>query len=139
MPYPAWYTGDPSLNAAIEAALAEQATGNTAAFVPKVKTINAQTGTAYTPVPGDVGKIVTLSNASAITCTLDKDADQAVPIGGEITFIQIGAGLVTFAAESGATIHKIAATLKSNGQYSKIVAIKTAANTWNLNGDLSAT
>lgn len=130
-----WYSGDSLVNDAIASAVASL-TGST---VPKVRTINAQTGTTYTPVPGDVGCIVTLNNASAITVILDKDADEAVPVGGVVDFVQIGAGLVTFAAESGATIHKIAATLKSNGQYSKITATKLAANTWNLNGDLSAT
>lgn len=134
-----WYTGDPLVNQAIEGAVAEQAESDATTYVNAVRPINAQTGTAYTPVPSDVGQIVTLSNASAITVTLDKDADEAVPVGGVIDFIQIGAGLVTFAAESGATITKIAATLKSNGQYSKITATKRAANTWNLNGDLSAT
>lgn len=138
MPYPAWYTGDPTINAAITQAVAEQASGDGTKYVNAVRPINAQTGTAYTPVPSDAGKIVTLTNASAITVTLDKDADEGVPIGAEIVFIQNGAGLVTFAAESGATVNKVLTSLATLGIHSKVVALKIAANTWQLNGDLHA-
>lgn len=48
---------------------------------PSVQTINAQTGTTYTVVLTDVDKIVTQSNASAITTTLPQDSDVAFPVG----------------------------------------------------------
>lgn len=141
MPYPAWYTGDPTINAAITQAVAEQASGDGTKYVNAVRPINAQTGTAYTPVPSDVGKLVTLTNASAITLTLDKDADEAIPVGGEVAFIQLGAGLVTVAAESGATIHNDpnATSLAFKGQYGRVLATKIAANTWLLSGDMHNT
>ena len=40
------------------------------AKAPIRRTLNAQTGTTYTPVVGDENLMVTLSNASAITVTL---------------------------------------------------------------------
>lgn len=104
---------------------------------PSTQTINAQTGTTYTIVLTDVDKIVTLSNASAITCTLPQDSDVAVPTGTHIDFIQIGAGQVTFAAGTGATVNGTPG-LKMRAQWSGASAIKRAANTWVVIGDLSA-
>lgn len=98
---------------------------------------NAQTGTTYTVVLADESKMVTLSNASAITVTLPQDSSVAIPIGGEVHFVQIGAGQVTFAAGSGATVNSTPG-LKCRAQYSAVTAIKRAANTWLLMGDLAA-
>jgi hypothetical protein len=70
-------------------------------------TLNAQTGTTYTTVAGDSGKLVTLSNASAITCTLPPTTYN---IGEQINVVQLGAGQVTFAQGSGVTIRSTGAT-----------------------------
>lgn len=100
--------------------------------------INAQTGTTYTPVLGDAANVlVTLSNAAAITLTLPQDSDVAIPVNTILTFAQIGAGLVTVAAGAGATVNSRGAALDSAGQYAVITAIKSAANTWLLTGDLA--
>jgi hypothetical protein len=107
------------------------------AAAPRALTINAQTGTTYTPVLSDEQKLVTLSNASAITCTLPQDSDVAIPIGGQVHFAQIGAGQVTFAAGTGATVNATPGA-KCRAQYSAVTAIKRAANTWLLIGDLAA-
>jgi hypothetical protein len=70
-------------------------------------TLNAQTGTTYTTVAGDSGKLVTLSNASAITCTLPPTTYN---IGEQINIVQLGAGQVTFAQGAGVTIRSTGAT-----------------------------
>lgn len=101
------------------------------------QSINAQTGTTYTIVLTDVEKLVTLSNASAITLTLPQDSDVAVPVGARIDLAQIGAGQVTVAAGSGATVNATPG-LKFRAQYSGVTAFKRAANTWILFGDLNA-
>lgn len=98
-------------------------------------TINAQTGTTYTPVLSDEQKLVTLSNAGAITVTLPQDSDVAFPVGGQIHFTQLGAGAVTFAAGTGATVNAIA--LGVSDQYGTVTAIKRAADTWLLVGALA--
>lgn len=100
-------------------------------------TVNAQTGTTYTAVLSDEGKLVTLSNAAAITMTLPQDSDVAIPVGGQIHFSQIGAGQVTFAAGTGATVNATPG-LNCRAQYSTVTALKRAANTWLLIGDLAA-
>lgn len=55
-------------------------------------TINAQTGTSYTLVLTDVGKLVTLTNISPIAVTIPTNAVVEFLIGTRIDFIQKGAG-----------------------------------------------
>lgn len=98
--------------------------------------VNAQTGTTYTIVLGDDGKLVTLSNASAVTVTLPQDSSVAIAVGHRIDFAGIGVGLVTFAAGTGATVNGTP-SLVTRARYSAATAIKIAANTWLLVGDLA--
>lgn len=93
---------------------------------------NAQTGTgssAYTFVLADAtgGKIVIANAASAATYTVPQDSSVAWPAGSVIRVVSIGAGVITFAAGSGATVNNTAATLS---QYDAATLVKTAANTW---------
>lgn len=98
--------------------------------------VNAQTGTTYTIVLTDQGKLVTLSNTSGITVTLPQDSDVAIPVGGRVDFAGINTGLVTFAAGTGATANGTP-SLVTRARYSAATAIKTAANTWLVVGDLA--
>lgn len=100
-------------------------------------TINAQTGTTYTTVLGDASKLVTLSNASAITVTIPPNSSVAYPVGTKIDLAQTGAGQVTVAAGSGVTVNSTP-TLKLRAQYSAATCIKTATDTWLLVGDLAS-
>jgi hypothetical protein len=100
---------------------------------------NAQTGTTYTTVLTDAGKVVTLSNAASIACTVPPNASVAYPVGTEIELRQIGAGQVTVVAGAGVTINQPPnMTLVMVGQYSSAYLTKTATNTWVLEGDLVA-
>ena len=98
------------------------------------QTINAQTGTTYTLVAGDVGKLVTLSNAAAVTLTVPSGLGLAA--GQRIDLAQLGAGQVTVTA-SGTTINSTPG-VKLRAQYSAASLICTATNTFLLVGDLSA-
>lgn len=98
---------------------------------------NAQTGTTYTLVVGDLNKLVTCSNASGITVTVPPSVFSA---GNQIHLQQIGAGQVTFAQGSGVTITSTGATAsapKLRAQYSACTIICTASNTFTIIGDLS--
>jgi hypothetical protein len=100
-------------------------------------TINAQTGTTYTLASGDVGNLVTASNASAITVTVPPSV---FTTGQVINVQQIGAGQVTFAQGSGVTITSTGATAsapKLRAQYSASTVVCTASNTFTIIGDLS--
>lgn len=100
--------------------------------------INAQTGTTYTFVLGDAGRLVTASNASAQTYTVPPNSSVAYPVGTKIDIVQIGAGKVTLAQGSGVTINSKNSRKALAGQYVGGTLIKTATDTWLLLGDLIA-
>lgn len=98
---------------------------------------NAQTGTTYTLVAGDLGKIVTLSNASGITLTVPPSI---FATGNIVNIQQIGAGQVTLAQGAGVTITSTGATAsapKLRMQYSGATIVCTGSNTFTVFGDLS--
>lgn len=112
-------------------------TGATGAAGGGIAGFNAQTGTSYTLVSGDVNKLVTASNASAITITVPPSVYSANDV---INVAQIGAGQVTFAQGSGVTITSTGGTSsapKLRAQYSSASVICTASNTFLIVGDLS--
>ena len=99
-------------------------------------TLNNQTGTSYTLVLSDKGKVVTLSNASAITLTIPANASVAFPIGTQIPFVQIGAGQVTVAITTD-TLSSVGGATKLTGQYSAGTLIKLTSTIWVLVGDIT--
>jgi len=102
--------------------------------------VNAQSGTTYTTVLADNGKIVTQSNASAITTTIAPNSSVAYPVGAQITFAQYGAGQVTIQGGSGVTVVSTGATSaipKLRLQYSTATAIQTSTDTWLVVGDIA--
>jgi hypothetical protein len=102
-----------------------------------VLAVDTQTGTTYTLVLGDGGKLVTLSNASAITMTVPPNSSVAFAVGTQIAVAQLGAGQVTVAPGSGVTISSRGAALKIAGQYGMATLVKTATDTWLLSGDVT--
>jgi hypothetical protein len=94
--------------------------------------LNAQTGTTYSLVAADVNKLVTLSNASAITLTIPNGI---FTTGQEINIQQIGAGQVTIANDGTTSFTGTGTKLRT--QYSAATIICTAANTFTVVGDLS--
>ena len=105
---------------------------------PKINlTLNAQTGTTYTLVAADSGKLVTTSNASAITVTVPPSIFAA---GEQINIQSIGAGITSLAQGAGVTITSTGATSSApalRAQFSACTVICTASNTFTVIGDLS--
>jgi hypothetical protein len=98
---------------------------------------NAQTGTTYTLVAADANKLVTSSNASAVTITVPPSVFSA---GQMINVQSIGVGLTSFAQGSGVTITSTGATASAptlRARYSACTIICTASNTFTIVGDLS--
>ena len=95
-------------------------------------TINAQTGTTYTIVSGDLNKLVTLNNASAITVTIPNGVFST---GQQVNFQQIGAGQATFASDGTTTFTGVGTKLRA--QYSASTLICTGTNTFTLIGDIA--
>lgn len=102
--------------------------------------INAQTGTTYTTVLADNGKLTTLTNASAIAVTIPPNSSVAYPVGAQINMAQLGAGQVTVSGGSGVTIVSTGATAsapKARAQYSTLTAVQTSTDNWLIMGDIS--
>lgn len=105
--------------------------------------LNVQTGTSYTVVVSgastDAGKIIDHANGSAITVTLPNSA----PVGFAVTYAQAGAGQITFAAASGATLANRQSHTKTAG-VNAMVALYVRGNAggsaaaWVLGGDTAA-
>lgn len=96
--------------------------------------INTQTGTTFAPALTDAGRLITLSNASAIAVTIAADATTDFPVGTQLLMMQLGAGQVTVSGAAGVTIVSRSGT-KTAGQYALISLIKVAANQWVVGGD----
>ncbi len=102
--------------------------------------INAQTGTTYTTVLADNGKLTTLTNASAIAVTIPPNSSVAYPVGAQINMAQLGAGQVTVSGGSGVTVVSTGATAaspKARAQYSTLTAVQTSTDNWLIMGDIS--
>ena len=114
--------------------------GSTAGGFPLSKernTLNAQTGTTYTLAATDKDGVVTASNASAITITINNSVFAA---GDRITIIQKGAGQVTFAQGTGVTINSVGATAtapKLRAQYSAATVVAESATVFYVVGDIA--
>ena len=108
---------------------------------PAVPTLNlsfnAQTGTTYTLVSGDVNKLVTLSNSSAITVTIPNGVFST---GQQINLQQIGAGQVSIVSDGTTVITSTGATSTApnlRAQYSACTIVCTSSNNFTVIGDLS--
>ena len=102
--------------------------------------INTQTGTTYTTVLSDNGKLITQANASAIATTIPPNSSVTYPVGAQLNFVQLGAGQVTIAGAGGVTVVSTGATAASpklRAQYSTATAIQTSTDNWLVVGDIS--
>jgi hypothetical protein len=99
--------------------------------------LNAQTGTTYTLVAADSGKLVTSSNASPVVITIPPSVFAA---GEQINVQSIGAGLTSFVAGVGVTITSTGATSAApvlRAQFSAATIICTASDNFTVIGDIS--
>jgi len=98
-----------------------------------VKTITA----SYSPVTGDHGYYIRVNNTSTVTITLADDATANIPVGTTFVVGAINTGTVTFAAGGSATVGSVAGLMNITDQWGKVTVLKTAANTWEIAGQLS--
>lgn len=111
--------------------------GTTPSSARTYRPTNSQTGLAYTLVLADNGKLVSLTNAAAITLTVPTDASVAFPVGAEMDLAQLGDGTVTVAPGATVTIHSLGGLLSLSGKYAGAKLKKLAADEWLLTGSLS--
>ena len=110
---------------------------------PKINlAFNADSGSGYTAVLTDNGKVVTMSNGSGNTFSIPTNASVAFPIGTQINVLQIGAGQTTIQAVTSGTT-----TIQSTGataaapqlrvRYSSATCIKAGTDLWYVIGDIA--
>jgi hypothetical protein len=101
-------------------------------------TLNAQSGATYTVANTDLYQVlVQATNASTKTITIAPDSTLTSAVAGSaITFLNSGAGLLTFAAGSGVTIVSAGAVSAAPtlAQHKTAVAIRTGANAYTIVG-----
>lgn len=131
-------SGKPTLGTAAATAATDYATAaqgakaDTALQPSTAQAINAQTGTAYTLAASDAGKLVTLTNAAAITLTVP---GSVFTTGQRVDCIVAGAGMVT-AVGSGCTVNGTP-SLVSRAQWSAFTVLFTSPTTAVMIGDLA--
>jgi hypothetical protein len=99
-------------------------------------TFNAQTGTTYSLVSGDVNKLVTLNNAGAITLTVPNGV---FTTGQQINIQQIGVGQVTVVSDGTTVLTSTGATSTApalRSRYSAATIICTSSNNFTVIGDI---
>lgn len=90
-------------------------------------------GTSITLADTDNNKVVRCTASSAVTITVPS----TLAAGFSCMVIQAGAGQVTFAAGSGATLNSFGNLLKTAGQYAPASIIRVDAGIYNLSGNLA--
>ena len=100
-------------------------------------TINEQTGTAYTLVAADAGKLLKMNNAAATVLTVPPNSSVAFDIGVTVNVVNYGAGQVTLTAGAGVTIYSYNSALGITGQYGQAVLTKCDTDLWIAAGLLS--
>ena len=116
--------------------------GSTTSWAAAVATLNvtfnAQTGTTYSLVSADANnKIVTLSNASAITLTVPNGV---FTTGQQINIQQIGVGQVTVVSDGTTVLTSTGATSTApalRARYSAATIVCTSSNNFTVIGDIA--
>lgn len=95
--------------------------------------IRTLTGTTYTLLVGDDGKIITSSNAANQIFTIPT----GLPVGFNCSVIQLGAAPVGFVGASGVTLNSFAGKTFTAGQYAAVSIIEYATNLISIAGGLT--
>jgi ornithine carbamoyltransferase len=103
---------------------------NTSTIAGFSANVNTQTGTTYTLVASDNGKIITLNNAGSITLTVP-----SLFIGFNCMVVQLGVGIITLTA-SGNTISNRSSFTKTAGKNAICTLVQLGASSFISAGDM---
>ena len=92
--------------------------------------------TTRTPALTDASAYILCTHGSGMTVTLPQDSAVAFPTGSQIIFERNGAGTLTCAAGTGATVNSKGGTLTCADRYTTVAAVKIAADTWTIFGNI---
>lgn len=92
--------------------------------------INAQTGSTYTFIPDDSGKVVTFSTACTAT------VDTTLPAGFNCVIVQLGtAANQVYVSGSGTTIYNRQSFVRTAGQYAAATLVNYSGSSFIFSGD----
>jgi len=100
--------------------------------------VKNETGTTYTLVLTDTGKMITCTNASDITVTVPTNASVAFPIGTIISFFQGAAGQIILSGAVPPTLKSADDAYTTVKLYSGCCIVKLAEDVWGVFGDVEA-
>ena len=108
--------------------------------------VMVSTTLTFNPQAGDYGFVLSdsLNNSVMVqgtdsnphTYTIPLNASVAFPVGCQIHVFQSGTGTITIAGALGVTVES-PASLQTRSQYSTIVLMKLATDTWAITGDIA--
>lgn len=109
-------------------------------FIPGGRVgVKSVSGTSYTVLAADAGKVVHFTNASAVTVTVPKNT---LAQGDVVCFRQAGAGQVTLVGASGVTLNSTDNLLATRKQHAQIAIVcddaTTDANVFGVLGERNA-
>lgn len=102
-------------------------------------TVNTQSGTSYTLLASDLGKMIKFTNSGSVTLTVPTDASVSFNVGDRITLMLDSTGTLTVVGASGVTVNSEGSIFELNTRYSIATLVKLAANSWILTGVLMNT
>jgi hypothetical protein len=100
-------------------------------------TANRQTGTSYTLVLSDAGKLIESNNGSANTISIPLNSSVAFEIGTQLIIAQYGSGKTRIVGIGGVTVRSAGGKSYIENQYGMATIIKIATDEWYLSGALS--
>jgi hypothetical protein len=101
-------------------------------------TVNAQTGTAYTPGTAQVGQLTTVINADGGTITIPDNTTTAFAVGDQLNFMNLGTATYTFVAGGTAVIRSAGGALNLSTQYAVCTVLKWDTDAWVMVGNVTA-
>jgi len=97
-------------------------------------TVNTQSGTSYTLVASDLGKLVKFTNSGSVTLIVPTDASVSYGVGDMVLLMLDGTGTLAVAGATGVTVNSEGGVLSLDSRYSTATLMKMAANSWVLTG-----
>ena len=97
-------------------------------------TVNTQSGTSYTLLASDLGKMIKFTNSGSVTLTVPTDASVSFNVGDRIVLMLDSTGTLTVVSASGVTVNSEGSIFELNTRYSIASLIKLATNSWVLTG-----
>jgi hypothetical protein len=97
---------------------------------------NDQTGSSYTLVLSDAGKVIPVDIGVTGTITVPLNSSVAFPTGTVVNIIQAGTGPLSITGSTGVSILSEGGRLKFKGQYALVGVVKKTTDEWIAFGNL---